>query len=65
MISDDDAIRRLENRFKFFGEGVLISPVAYGVGKVGGMLAKKGKELAFSNNTFERLVDKFASPLQT
>jgi hypothetical protein len=59
--SDDDAIRRLENRFKFFGEGVLIAPVAYGVGKVGGLLAKKGKELAFSNSTFERLVDKFAS----
>jgi hypothetical protein len=59
--SDDDAIRRLENRLKFFGEGVLIAPVAYGAGKVGGLVAKKGKELAFSNSTFERLVDKFAS----
>ena len=59
--SDDDAIRKLENRFKFFGEGVLISPVAYGAGKLGGLVAKKGKELAFSNSTFERLVDKFAS----
>lgn len=59
--SDDDAIRRLENRLKFFGEGVLIAPVAYGVGKVGGLVAKKGKELAFSNSTFERLVDKFAA----
>ena len=57
--SSDDAIRRLENRAKFFYEGILISPFAYGVGKSASLLAKKGKELAFSNSSFERIVDKY------
>ena len=59
--SDDDAVRRLENRAKFFAEGVLIAPFAYGAGKAVGVLGKKGKELAYSNSRFERVLDKFAS----
>jgi hypothetical protein len=57
----DDAVRRLENRAKFFAEGVLIAPFAYGAGKAVGILGKKGKELAYSNSRFERLLDKFGS----
>jgi hypothetical protein len=59
--SDDDAVRRLENRTKFFAEGVLIAPFAYGAGKAVGILGKKGKELAYSNSKFERLLDKFGA----
>ena len=59
--TEDEALRRLENRAKFFGEGVLLAPFAYGAGKVAGTVAKKGKELAFSNSTFERLVDKYVA----
>ena len=57
----DDAVRRLENRAKFLAEGVLIAPFAYGAGKAVGILGKKGKELAYSNSKFERLLDKFGS----
>ena len=57
--SGDDALRRLENRAKFLYEGILISPFAFAAGKVAGSLAKKGKELAFSNSTFDRLIDKY------
>ena len=59
--SDDDAVRRLENRAKFFAEGVLIAPFAYGAGKAVGILGKKGKELAYSNSRFERILDKFGA----
>ena len=59
--TEDEALRRLVNRTKFFSEGVLIAPVAYGAGKIAGLIGKKGKELAYSNTRFERLVDKFAA----
>ena len=59
--TEDEALRRLSNRTKFFAEGVLITPFAYGAGKVAGVLAKKGKELAYSNSKFERILDKFAA----
>tara|TARA_X000001388_G_scaffold52760_1_gene38517 strand:+ start:816 stop:4604 length:3789 start_codon:yes stop_codon:yes gene_type:complete len=63
--TDDEALRRLENRAKFLLEGVAIAPFAYGAGKVAGLLAEKGKNLAFSNSTFERLVDKYiAAPFR-
>ena len=59
--TQDDAIRRLENRAKFFAEGVLLTPFVYGIGQGAKFLGKKGKELAYSNSKFERLLDKFAS----
>ena len=59
--TEDDAIRRLENRAKFFAEGVLLTPFVYGIGQGAKFLGKKGKELAYSNSKFERLLDKFAS----
>jgi len=59
--TEDDAIRRLENRAKFFAEGVLLTPFVYGIGQGAKFLGKKGKELAYSNSKFERILDKFAS----
>ena len=35
--TEDEALRRLSNRTKFFAEGVLITPFAYGAGKVAGI----------------------------
>ena len=63
--SADDALRRLDNRAKFLYEGVLISPFAFAAGKVATSLAKKGKELAFSNSVYDRLIDKvFGAPFR-
>jgi len=63
--SGDDALRRLENRAKFLYEGILISPFAFAAGKVATSLARKGKEIAYSNSTFERLIDKvFGAPFR-
>ena len=63
--TEDEALRRLENRAKFFAEGVFVAPFAYGAGKVAGLIGKKGKELAFSNSQFERFVDKYiAAPFR-
>ena len=63
--SGDDALRRLENRAKFLYEGILISPFAFAAGKVATSLAKKGKELAFSNSVYDRLIDKvFGAPFR-
>ena len=59
--TEDDAVRRLENRAKFFAEGILLTPVVYGIGQSAKFLGKKGKELAYSNSKFERILDKFAS----
>ena len=63
--SADDALRRLDNRAKFLYEGILISPFAFAAGKVATSLAKKGKELAFSNSVYDRLIDKvFGAPFR-
>ena len=63
--TEDEALRRLQNRGKFLIEGVAIAPFAYGAGKVAGIVGKKGKELAYSNSRFERLVDKYiAAPFR-
>ena len=59
--TEDDAIRKLENRAKFFAEGILLTPFVYGIGQGAKFLGKKGKELAYSNSKFERILDKFAS----
>ena len=37
----------------------MIAPFAYGAGKGVGILGKKGKELAYSNSKFERILDKY------
>ena len=43
----------------------MISPFAFAAGKVATSLAKKGKELAFSNSVYDRLIDKvFGAPFR-
>jgi hypothetical protein len=53
-----DALRKLLNRVRFGTEGVLFTPFAYGVGKGVKELAKRGKDLAYNDSQFLRLVDK-------
>ena len=55
----EEAGRRILNRLKFGAESIFITPFVYGVGKAGKALAKRGKELAYSNSLFERWVDKY------
>ena len=57
----DDAARKLANRLRFSGESLFITPFVYGVGWGAKTLAKKGKELAYSNSKIERGLDKLAS----
>ena len=53
-----EALRKLLNRVRFSSEGVLITPFVYGVGRGAKELATSGKELAYSDSQFLRLVDK-------
>ena len=55
----DEAGRKLLNRLKFGAESIFITPFVYGVGAGGKALAKRGKDLAYSNSSFERWVDKY------
>jgi len=55
----EDATRKLMNRFKFGTESLLITPFAFGVGTTAKSLAKRGKDLAYSNSAFERFIDKY------
>ena len=55
----DEAGRRILNRLKFGTESIFITPFVYGVGKAGKALAKRGKDLAYSDSAFERWVDKY------
>ena len=50
----DDATRKLLNRIKFGAESTLLTPFVYGVGASAKLLAKKGKELAYSSSQIER-----------
>jgi len=60
--ADEDAWRRLSNRFKFGAEGTTISiPIVYGVGKVANMLRTQGNQLAYSNKKLDQWVDKFGA----
>ena len=56
----EEAGRRILNRLKFGTESIFITPFVYGVGAGGKALAKRGKDLAYSDSAFERWVDKFA-----
>ena len=55
----EEATRRILNRLKFGTESILITPFVYGVSTGGKALAKRGKDLAYSNSAFERWVDKY------
>jgi len=55
-----DATRMLYNKLKFGGEmGFPIIPTVVGLGKVGKLILKDGKNLAYSSSKFERFVDKY------
>ena len=56
----EDATRKLLNRLKFGSESLLFTPIVGAAGKSAKALAQKGKELAYSNNVFERYLNKFA-----
>ena len=56
----DDAARKLLNRLKFSSESLLFTPIVGAAGKGAKALAQKGKALAYSNNRFERYLNKFA-----
>ena len=55
----EDASRKLLNRLKFGSESILITPFVYGAGKSAKLLAKRGQDLAYSNSSFARFLDKF------
>jgi len=55
----DEAVRKLLNRIKFGSESILITPFVYGAGAAGKALAKRGKDLAYSNSSFDRWVNKY------
>ena len=55
----EEAGRRILNRLKFGTESIFITPFVYGVGAGGKALAKRGKDLAYSDSAFERWVDKY------
>jgi hypothetical protein len=58
--SDEDATRRLWNRFKFGTEGAVVSvPIAYGINKVAKKIAQHGRELKFSDKKIDRLINKY------
>jgi hypothetical protein len=60
--SQEDAVRRLTNRFKFGLDNAFITvPLSYGLGKIGELIAEQGKDLAFSDSKLDRLIDKVAS----
>jgi len=55
-----DATRMLYNKLKFGGEmGFPIIPTVMGLGYVGKLIKNQGKNLAYSNDAFERFVDKY------
>ena len=59
LSGSNDAARKLMNRIKFGGESIFATPIVYGIGKTGKLLANRGKDLAYSNSAFERWINKF------
>ena len=58
----DDAMRQLYNKLKLGGElAVPIIPIIVGGGKIGKLIMKKSKDLAYSNSKVEQFVEKWIS----
>ena len=55
----EEAGRKILNRLKFGTESIFITPFVFGIGKGAKALAKRGKDLAYSDSAFERWVDKY------
>jgi len=49
-----EALRKLMNRAKFGGESTVLTPFVYGIGTGAKALAKRGKDLAYSNSLLDR-----------
>ncbi len=62
--ADYDPNRELINRVKFGTEGALFTGVIGGVGSVLKGLAKRGKDMRFSNSKLDRFYDKVASKVR-
>jgi len=58
--TQDEAARRLWNRFKFGAEGAIVSvPIAYGINRVVKRISEAGKNLKYSDDELDRLIDKY------
>ena len=58
--SNDDAARKLYNRFKFGAEGALVSvPITYGINKVARRISEAGKELKYSDDRIDQWISKY------
>ena len=58
--ADDDALRKLYNRFKFGTEAAVVSvPIVYGINTVAKRISEAGKNLKYSNDRLDRLIDKY------
>ena len=58
----DDAMRQLYNKLKLGGElAVPIIPIIVGGGRIGKLIMKKSKDLAYSNSKVEQFVEKWIS----
>ena len=60
--AEEDATRRLWNRFKFGVEGGVVSvPIAYGINRVAKRIAEAGKNLKYSDDKLDRWIDKWVA----
>ena len=59
LVGREDAVRKLMNRIKFGSESILLTPIVSGVGSTAKALAKRGKDLAYSNSKFDRWINKY------
>ena len=60
--AEEDAARKLYNRFKFGVEGGVVSvPIAYGINKVAKRIAEAGKNLKYSDDKLDRFIDKYVA----
>jgi hypothetical protein len=58
--ADDDAVRKLWNRFKFGSEAAAVSvPIVYGINTIAKRISEAGKDLRYSNDQLDRLIDKY------
>ena len=55
--SDDDALRKLYNRFRFFAEGAAVSvPIAYGTNLIAKRIAEAGRNLKYSDDLVDQWI---------
>ena len=53
-------LRKLYNRFKFGTEAAVVSvPIVYGINTVAKRISEAGKNLKYSNDRLDRLIDKY------